>query len=207
MAIFEYIRGCTSSLEMRRIISLKYSEQPAIAMSNASMGKFLAIGLVLLGVIVIFSLLLFPPAHAPAPQQEGDLPHTIETLATSPLPSHDSSGNLRARIEDVDTSQVRLGTDSPVRIRIANTGELPFSEERIDLKIGKDFFLIGYQERSYTMTFLEPVEPGSHTTLTMLFNIPASYSGVSLAGTYTAEAKLYINDVYADSWKGTVKLS
>ncbi|MDI6719883.1 MAG: hypothetical protein QMD46_09765 [Methanomicrobiales archaeon] len=156
----------------------------------------IVIGLILLGVVAGISLLT-------APAQSPDGQH-----ADVAGPQDTPSGSVAAaRIEAVDTSQVRLDTNSPVRIRIANTGQIPLSKERIDMKLGRDFFLIGYQERSYTMTYTETIQPASNYTFTMHFTVPSQYSGVPLAGTYKAEANLYVNDVFADTWKGTVVLS
>ena len=168
-------------------------------MNNKPVLVSIAIGLILLGAIIGVSFLLTPANPPGAPNTEGSSTPATNTPSSSTL--------ARATIEDVDASQVRLDTNSPVQIRIANTGPIPFSQERIDLKMGRDFFLIGYQERSYTMAYSELIEPGSNHTFTMYFNIPSHYSGVPLAGTYNAEARLYVNDVFMDDWRGTVALS
>ncbi len=164
----------------------------------------IVVGLVLLAAIVGASL-LFTPAHPPVGRESGATEGPSRETAQTQAPS--GSPAPGARIEDVDTSGVRMDANSPVRIRIANTGQVPLSQERIEMKMGRDFFLIGYQERSYTATYTETIEPGASHTFTLYFNIPSHYAGVPLAGTYNAEAKLYVQDTFVDDWKGTVVLS
>jgi len=121
-----------------------------------------------------------------------------------------AENTLRARIEQVDTHDLRLGKASVARITIRNAGDLPIIKVRITLTAGRDFgFPLGYQSRTVSQEFTLEIPPGESRIIEKQGDLPRKVGPISLVGLYEVTVRVYANDVSTrlDEWKGEVSLS
>lgn len=181
---------------------------------------FLATIFILLGTVSVYGILQLPNQQIDSHSFETS-PRTITTpislLATIPTTSTTSPvsippttvryDRIEARIDKVNTDELKLGRVSYAYITITNTGNIPITKERIEIIAGRDFgFPIGYQSRILVQDFSDEIGLNHATILKKEFSLPTYESFVYLGGIYDVSMRIYANDNYVDDWEGKVPL-
>lgn len=117
-------------------------------------------------------------------------------------------GKISGKVENIDCSNIKLGTSSYAYITVYNDGEETITNAYVDMLLGRDFgWPAGYREQSQRFQFSDIIEAKVNRRLVGQLNIPTEQSGYSLEGWYNARIMIFVNNKNIYTKDGSIYLS